>query len=213
MDGTAFDPSVPYEIREAYHNTFVTGIPHPNRVMEDHDLIYLLEGEWEIRQEPPGGGEPDCYTLHEGDVLILEAGRHHDGLRPCRDGTRTVYLHVHGPGHAADSADMPTPSFLPLGTFLPCRRSPEVLRLFEAIAEQFAAVSPLRETRPPPMPFPAPYPRPAAETLIVPTLARIIIAVIAARIFFILFSSHDPPHGDFPFVRLFVLCCLNRFHP
>ena len=56
MDGTAFDPSVPYEIREAYHNTFVTGIPHPNRVMEDHDLIYLLEGEWEIRQEPPGGG-------------------------------------------------------------------------------------------------------------------------------------------------------------
>lgn len=147
MDGTAFDPSVPYEIREAYHNTFVTGILHPDRVMEDHDLIYLLEGEWEIRQEPPGGGEPACYTLHEGDVLILEAGRHHDGLHPCRDGTRTVYLHVHGPGRAADSADVPTPSFLPLGTFLSCRRSPEVLRLFEAIAEQFAAASPLRETR------------------------------------------------------------------
>ena len=58
MSLTVFVPSAFYEVREAYHNLFVEGIPHPDRVMEEHDLVYLVDGEWEVFEE----GTP--YLLH-----------------------------------------------------------------------------------------------------------------------------------------------------
>ena len=61
---------------------------HPDRVMKEHDLIYLIEGEWEICQE----GKK--YFMQPGDVLLLEAGLHHYGEMPCAAGTRTMYLHI-----------------------------------------------------------------------------------------------------------------------
>ena len=38
MSLTVFVPSAFYEVREAYHNLFVEGIPHPDRVMEEPRL-------------------------------------------------------------------------------------------------------------------------------------------------------------------------------
>ena len=139
MAETLFSLPASYEVREAYHNRFAEGIPHPDRVMEEHDFIYLLEGEWEIFEEGT------AYLLRPGDVLLLTAGRRHWGVRPCRDGTRTIYLHVRAP---RPSGDEPTPSGgLSLSPFTPCAARPEVLRLFEELAQQFAAPSPVRETR------------------------------------------------------------------
>ncbi len=141
MSLTAFVPSAFYEVREAYHNLFVEGIPHPDRVMEEHDLIYLMDGEWEVFEE----GTP--YLLRAGDVLILTAGRHHYGERPCRDRTRTIYIHARGPARSCTDAEEPGPASLPLSARIPCAHSPEVPRLFEEIAQQFSAPSPVREGR------------------------------------------------------------------
>ena len=62
----------------ADYSWFKTGILHPDRVMDEHDLVYLLLGSWEIwEDEIP-------YLLVPGDVILLEAGRHHYGRAACR---------------------------------------------------------------------------------------------------------------------------------
>lgn len=79
---------------------------HPDRVMNEHDLIYLIEGEWDIWQDGIR------YLMQPGDVLLLAAGRHHYGKTPCAAGTRTMFLHV-----SADPQDgQPLPGSLVIPT-------------------------------------------------------------------------------------------------
>ena len=61
---------------------------HPDRTMAEHDLIYMVSGEWEIWQ----GDIP--YLLREGDILFLSAGHHHYGVKPCSEDVRTIYVHL-----------------------------------------------------------------------------------------------------------------------
>ena len=42
----AFELSAQRRIVEANYNTYVNPILHPNRVMKQHDFLYILEGEW-----------------------------------------------------------------------------------------------------------------------------------------------------------------------
>jgi len=60
---------------------------HVDRVMDEHDLIYIQEGLWYIAQE---GTE---YTVGPGDVILLQAGRHHYGTRPCSGTVKTCFIH------------------------------------------------------------------------------------------------------------------------
>jgi len=62
-------------------------VAHPDRIMQEHDLIYMLSGEWEVWQD----GIP--YLLREGDLLLLSAGHHHYGVKPCTDDVHTIYVH------------------------------------------------------------------------------------------------------------------------
>ena len=61
---------------------------HPDRVMTEHDLVYLIEGEWEVCQNS------ERFLMEPGDVLLLEAGQHHYSELPCAAGSRTMYLHI-----------------------------------------------------------------------------------------------------------------------
>ena len=72
---------------------------HPDRVMNEHDLVFLIEGEWEVCQ----GGQR--YLMEPGDVLLLEAGQHHYGEMPCTSGTRTMYLHISAAPQDGQPAD------------------------------------------------------------------------------------------------------------
>lgn len=69
-----------------YNHHFM--VTHPDRVMTEHDLIYMLSGQWEIWQD----GIP--YLLHEGDVLFLSAGHHHYGVKPCFEEVNTIFVHL-----------------------------------------------------------------------------------------------------------------------
>ena len=77
---------------------------HPDRVMNEHDLVFLIEGEWEVCQ----GGQR--YLMEPGDVLFLEAGQHHYGETPCTPGTRTMYLHISASPQDGQPADALSPS-------------------------------------------------------------------------------------------------------
>lgn len=67
---------------------YIHGTLHPDRVMDEHDFVYIVEGYWEIYQN----GIP--YNLHQDDVILLHAGEHHYGLTPCTPNTKTMYIHV-----------------------------------------------------------------------------------------------------------------------
>ena len=44
---------------------------HVDRIMEEHDLMYIHEGVWQIAQDGV------IYDLKAGDVILLRAGSHH----------------------------------------------------------------------------------------------------------------------------------------
>ena len=60
---------------------------HPDRVMAEHDLIYIRSGEWEICQEQ------ERFRVRAGDLVLLFAGRHHYGEKPCGGAVETFFIH------------------------------------------------------------------------------------------------------------------------
>lgn len=68
--------------------TSVHGMLHPDRILTEHDFLYILDGTWEIMEDDT------VYQLQSDDLLILTAGRHHYGRRMCNPGNRHMYIHV-----------------------------------------------------------------------------------------------------------------------
>ena len=76
------------QISAANYIYYADGCPHPDRIMQEHDFVYMINGEWEILQnEVP-------FTAMNDDVFILHAGQHHSGNKNCTPGTRTIYFHI-----------------------------------------------------------------------------------------------------------------------
>lgn len=88
----AFSLSGGRRVGEANYNTFVNPLPHPDRVMQQHDFLYILDGTWEAVIENEGRAE--TFELGKGDLVILPAGIHHYGTRLCSPNSRNMYLHV-----------------------------------------------------------------------------------------------------------------------
>ncbi|MCD7737045.1 MAG: AraC family transcriptional regulator [Lachnospiraceae bacterium] len=77
-----------HSVEGANYVTSVNGMAHPDRVLEVHDFLYMLDGNWEIYEEE------ERYELENDDLLVLAAGRHHYGKRLCNPGNRHMYIHV-----------------------------------------------------------------------------------------------------------------------
>lgn len=88
----AFSLSGGRRVGEANYNTFVNPLLHPDRVMQQHDFLYILDGTWEAAVENEGSAE--IFGLGKGDLVILPAGIHHYGTRLCSPNSRNMYLHV-----------------------------------------------------------------------------------------------------------------------
>lgn len=115
------------------YNTYVNPSLHPERVMREHDFVYLLEGNWSA------GQDGSAYELQKDDVLLLTGGEHHYGVRPCAPGTRTIFLH--GVPDVEDAFrrgrdGCAGPEWVSLPPLIHCRRFPEVRSLFEEIVEE-----------------------------------------------------------------------------
>lgn len=61
--------------------------PHPDRIMQEHDLIFIKEGDWDICQDDVP------YHVAAGDVILLQAGRHHYGMEPAASIVKTRFIH------------------------------------------------------------------------------------------------------------------------
>ena len=65
------------QISAANYIYYADGCPHPDRIMQEHDFVYMINGEWEILQnEVP-------FTAMNDDVFILHADQHHSGNKNC----------------------------------------------------------------------------------------------------------------------------------
>ena len=114
-------------IVEANYNGYALPAMHPDRIMPEHDLIYMIEGEWVI------GQDGERFTARAGDVLILSAGRHHYGIAPCSAGTNTMYLHINSlPGDAFGTRRLQD-DCIALNSHIGTLHSPLVRRCFERI--------------------------------------------------------------------------------
>ena len=69
------------------HNFSLEGILHPDRVMDEYDLLFMQDGEWDIIEDEI------TYHLVPGSVLLLEPGKHHYSIEKCSPMMRNVYIH------------------------------------------------------------------------------------------------------------------------
>ena len=77
-----------HTITSGNYVTSVHGMVHPNRIIGEHDFLYILDGTWEIWEDDTS------YALQSDDLLILTAGRHHYGIKTCNPGNRHMYVHA-----------------------------------------------------------------------------------------------------------------------
>ncbi len=69
------------------HNYSKEGILHPDRIMNEYDLLFMQHGEWDIIEDEIE------YHLVPGSVLLLEPGKHHYSTTKCSPQMRNVYIH------------------------------------------------------------------------------------------------------------------------
>jgi AraC-like DNA-binding protein len=128
------DLSTPHRIVAANSHYYKapTEVLYIDRVMQLHDLVYLVDGGWAITEN-----EID-YPLEKDDVLLLSAGRHHYTRLPSQPETRTMCIHV--TCEQNDNADYGRCVQLP--TLMHLQGSTQVKTYFEEIIETFWSDNP-----------------------------------------------------------------------
>ncbi len=83
-----FNAEKRHTVTEANINYYHTPFIHPPRKMNEHDFIYVLDGEWKI------GQNDEEFELKKDSLLILTADSYHYGISPCSENTKTMYFHI-----------------------------------------------------------------------------------------------------------------------
>ncbi len=112
------------QVTSCNYITSVNGMPHPDRIMEEHDFLYILEGDWEIYEDGI------LYEMHSDDLLILKAGAHHYGVKPCNPGNRHMYFHT-PPTEEEKNKSHPGEKGREIGSLIHCAGAPQVRRYFQ----------------------------------------------------------------------------------
>lgn len=134
-----FDLSARHKVvaANAHYYKTPTSERYIDRVLQYHDLIYLLDGSWTITENDME------YPLGKGDVLLLAAGRHHYTRLPCQAGTRTFCIHI----TCEPSDNCPTKALIELPSLLHMRTSPKIKSYFEDIVSTYWIDNPHKEER------------------------------------------------------------------
>lgn len=133
------------EFNSANYITSVNGMVHPDRVMAEHDFLYILDGDWEVIEDGA------VYEIHSDDLLILTAGRHHLGEKMCNPGNRHMYFHVL-PTEMESSLEesmekMESSLLLSCPPLLHCQTHPSIRRYFQELISVYWSESPEKKNR------------------------------------------------------------------
>ncbi len=69
-------------------NVYPVPEAHLDRIMPEHDLLYIFSGEQPIAQDD------ESFTLQTGDLIFLRAGSHHYGTGNCSVNMRSIFIHL-----------------------------------------------------------------------------------------------------------------------
>lgn len=127
-------------VSDCNHNQHYNFI-HPDRTMAEHDLLYLMEGVWEVivDQTP--------HLLHAGDMLLLPAGVHHYGRRRSEGAVRVMYLHFNADPADRRTDEVPSGEGYQFDAVVHCAENPHIKALFFQIVTEFWAAESGNETR------------------------------------------------------------------
>lgn len=156
------DKMAMHRVTGANYVTSVNGMIHPDRILQEHDFLYMLDGTWKIYEE----NTP--YQMKSDDLLILTAGRHHYGKELCNPGNRHMYIHALPTAKEAEcaanrcpcEAAPPQSAQSPIATgmddaealffsptLLHCGQNPKIRQYFHEIITAGWMQSPERENR------------------------------------------------------------------
>lgn len=116
-----------HQITTCNRNYSKEGIYHPDRILEEYDLLYLLQGSWNIFEDGV------CYPLKENQVLLLEPQKHHYSLDKCSPEMKNLYIHF----DALPEDGEQLPDNLCINKLTDCSSHHTVLHLFEEIIETY----------------------------------------------------------------------------
>ncbi|SCP99300.1 helix-turn-helix domain-containing protein [Anaerobium acetethylicum] len=103
------------------------GIYHPDRIMQEYDFLYMLNGTWDIMEDDI------CHHVEKGQLLILEPGKHHYSLEKCTPGMRNMFIHC---TRLPEDGTF-TPSSLQLRKITDCSGNTQIEQLFLQIIETY----------------------------------------------------------------------------
>ncbi len=118
-----FEKTSLYRITDANYVTSVNGMLHPDRVMQEYDFLYILDGFWEIYETDT------AYPMQTDDLLILTPGLRHYGKNPCNPGNRHMYIHVLPSRTRMDNPE----NTLLSPTLVHCQKNPKIRQGFHEI--------------------------------------------------------------------------------
>lgn len=103
--------------------------PHPDRIMSEHDLFYIIEGGWDLILNE------QVYPVKKDDVVFLPAGYHHYSRNLCPAGTTTLFIHTPPlPEDRSMKEHFSTnENEIELPTVVSCGSFPQIRRMFEDI--------------------------------------------------------------------------------
>ena len=122
---------------------------HPDRIMPEHDLLYIYSGEQPVTQDD------ESFSLQAGDLMVLRAGSHHYGSGKCSVNMRSLFIHMNalpGDGKAEDlsqediAASLETPSVV-LPTVIHIGQENACTEIINGIIEVYWSHRPGKERR------------------------------------------------------------------
>lgn len=134
------------------HNYSEDGVLHPDRIMQEYDMLFMQKGEWDIIEDGR------CYHIGPGNLLILEPGRHHFSTTKCTPKMRNVYIHFKREAgdilsgeeekeNASENSDE-IGGYIEIKKLTDCSKNPEILHMYERIIESYFTLSgQMRELR------------------------------------------------------------------
>jgi AraC-like DNA-binding protein len=75
------------EVIDCSHVFYTEPEKHPTRLLDFHDILYLVDGRWNILIEK------EELQIGPGDVVVVPAGLHHYGDWLCSPNTKIMYVH------------------------------------------------------------------------------------------------------------------------
>lgn len=147
MDYTVLTVSNKRRVTLCGTNVYPKPEPHLDRIMEEHDLLYIFSGEQAVAQDD------ENYILQTGDLIFLRAGSHHYGTAPCSVNMRSMFIHCnplpgdHREAYVTKEEMGASEDTFILPTVIHCGKNNNINDLFNAIIDLFWSHKSSKERR------------------------------------------------------------------